>query len=103
MDYSATIQDADNPAGASPWGSPGPSPEHSRTGFRGGSEPPSSPYQGFGSQAPSNGLTRESDEEGFGAGEHEYRRPDTASTVSACRCPAGRGQDRDDTRRPAGR
>ena len=80
MDYSATLHDDDHPAGASPWASPG-SPQHSRT-FSGAVDPPSSPYRGFGSQTSSNGLANEHDRGGEGF-EHEYRRPDTASTSSA--------------------
>lgn len=83
MDYSASINDADHPAGASPWGSsPGSSPQHHRTTFSGANaEPPLSPPR-FGSQNSNNGLTHDYDEGGFGASDGEYRRPDTASTVS---------------------
>ena len=82
MDYSATLHDDEHPAGASPWGSPG-SPQTSRT-FSAATDPPSLQYRDFVSQTPSDGLAHEQEhgEGGFGSGEHEYRRPDTASTVS---------------------
>ncbi|GAB1316691.1 Vacuolar protein sorting-associated protein 17 [Madurella fahalii] len=77
MDYSASINDPDHPVGASPWGnSPSSSPRQSRTGL-GPSEPPSSPFR-YPSRSSNNGL----DDGGFGASDTEYRRPDTASTVS---------------------
>lgn len=82
MDYSASIHDADHPAEASPWGnSPSSSPRHNRTAFASSitSEPPVSPFR-YPSQTSNTGL---SDEGGFGAGDSDYRRPDTASTVSA--------------------
>ena len=83
MDYS---HDPENPAGASPWGSPATSPQHTRTTFTSSTTdvPPPAFGGGFTSQASSNGLAPEHDEGGFGVGahEHEYRRPDTASTVS---------------------
>lgn len=81
MDYGASINDSDNPAGASPWGnSPQSSPRHNRTDFGAiGGEPPAFP-----SQVSSNGSTTEQDDGGFGSGEADYRRPTTASsTVSA--------------------
>lgn len=83
MDYSASIHDAEHPAEASPWGSPGPSPKHNRTAFASNTEPSQSAYQPFGSNSSSNGLAHEQDEGGFDSGEHDYRRPDTASTESA--------------------
>jgi hypothetical protein len=76
MDYSASLHDAEHPAGASPWGSPS-SPEHNRASFT--PAEPQSPYRSFGS---SNGLAHEQEEGGFGHGEQDYQRPDTASTVS---------------------
>jgi hypothetical protein len=82
MDYGASINDAENPAGASPWGnSPQSSPRHNRTNFsQVGGAPPLSSFP----QTSSNGLGAEHDDGGFGGGETEYRRPDTASsTVSA--------------------
>lgn len=80
MDYSASIDDPDHPVEASPWGnSPSSTPQHNRTGFAsnitglaGEDDAPGSPFS-------SNGLH---DEGGFGGGDTEYRRPDTASTVS---------------------
>ena len=49
MDYSSSVNDVENPAGASPWGSsPTPSPQHTRTSFNpsSGDAPPSpSPYR----------------------------------------------------------
>ncbi len=81
MDYSASIHDADHSADASPWGnSPSSSPRADRTTF--GSitaDPPASPFR-YPSQSPGNGLQ---DDGGFGASDAEFRRPDTASTVSA--------------------
>ncbi|KAK3324593.1 hypothetical protein B0T19DRAFT_233244 [Cercophora scortea] len=83
MDYSSSIHEADrDPAGASPWGSPGSSPRPNRTSFGAAiaaAEPPASPFR-YPSQTSSNGL---SEDDGFGPAESEYRRPDTASTVSA--------------------
>lgn len=77
MDYSASINDPEHPAEASPWGnSPSSSPRHNRTAFNSiAGEPPSSPFR----QSSNNGL---SDDDGFGASDTEYRRPDTASTAS---------------------
>jgi len=77
MDYSASINDPEHPAEASPWGnSPSSSPRHNRTAYNSlAGEPPSSPFR----QSSNNGL---SDDDGFGASDTEYRRPDTASTVS---------------------
>lgn len=85
MDYSASINDADNPVGPSPWGnSPESSPRPNRTNFGalGSEPPPSSPFP-FASQAGNNGLAAGPEEGGFGAGETNYTRPDTASTTSA--------------------
>ena len=81
MDYSASIHDPEHPVDDSPWGNLPSSPsQQSRTGFAsnitgltGEGDAPGSP---FGS---SNGLQYEG---GFGAGDNEYRRPGTASTVS---------------------
>lgn len=77
MDYSASINDSEHPAEASPWGnSPSSSPRHNRTAFGAlVGDPPSSPFP----SASNNGLH---DDGGFGASDTEYRRPDTASTVS---------------------
>ena len=81
MDYSTSINDPEHPAGASPWGnSPVSSPQHNRTAFGAAAgEPPNSPFQ-YPPQSPNNGLQ---DEGGFGSANSEYRRPGTASTVSA--------------------
>ncbi|KAK0712240.1 hypothetical protein B0T21DRAFT_352480 [Apiosordaria backusii] len=87
MDYSASIQD-DHAAEASPWdNSPSSSPRQDRSGFdssiaglTGDAPPsPSSPYR-FPSHGSNNGLQ---DDGGFGASDTDYKRPDTASTVSA--------------------
>ncbi|KAK4180834.1 putative vacuolar protein sorting-associated protein 17 [Triangularia setosa] len=89
MDYSASIQD-DHAAEASPWGnSPSSSPRQDRSGFGSsiagltGDAPPS-PYR-FPSSSSNNGLH---DDGGFGASDSDYKRPDTASTVSAGDTPA---------------
>ncbi|KAK4450752.1 putative vacuolar protein sorting-associated protein 17 [Podospora aff. communis PSN243] len=81
MDYSASIHDAEHPAEASPWGnSPGSSPRHNRATFGAiASEPPTSPF-GYPAQNPQDALT---DDGGFGATDPGFRRPDTASTISA--------------------
>ncbi|ROW09422.1 hypothetical protein VMCG_02260 [Cytospora schulzeri] len=82
MDYSASIQDADHPAGASPWGSsPVSSPQAHRTTFGAvAAEAPASPTP-FDSQIPNNGFGASHDE-GFGAPDHGYERPGTAASVS---------------------
>jgi hypothetical protein len=83
MDYSASIQD-DNHVEGDPWGSPNSSPRQNRTGFGASiasltGDIPEASYQ-YPSQNSSNGLG----DGGFGgSNEHEYRRPDTASTDSA--------------------
>lgn len=86
MDYSASINDTEHPAGDSPWGnSPVPSPQANRTTFGAASGgPPSSPPV-FGSpQISGNGFGPEHDDDGgFGSPEQPYgARPGTASTVS---------------------
>lgn len=92
MDYSTSIHDADNPAGASPWGSsPVSSPQHARTSsFPTTSDVPPSPTP-FRSNAPGAGY-----EDTMGGGgyqrpessagtdsvaESDGRRPDTAESV----------------------
>ena len=94
MDYSSSIHDADNPAGASPWGSsPVPSPQHARTSSfpTSGDVPPSPiPYDptaqtagysnediigGGGYQRPESSTGTDSVTESDG------RRPDTAESV----------------------
>ncbi|AEO70875.1 uncharacterized protein THITE_2122709 [Thermothielavioides terrestris NRRL 8126] len=84
MDYSSSIHDPDHPAEASPWGnSPSSSPRHNRTSYGPlAGEPPASPFR---YPVSNNGLN---DEGGFGASDTEYRRPDTASTVSQATEPA---------------
>ncbi|CAG8957337.1 hypothetical protein HYFRA_00010761 [Hymenoscyphus fraxineus] len=68
MDYSTSIHDADNPAGASPWGSsPVSSPRHVRTSSYGASDP-SSPIQ-----YTRNGSYSQDE----GAEEANYSRPDS--------------------------
>ncbi len=92
MDYSTSIHDADNPAGASPWGSsPVSSPQHARTSsFPTVGEIPPSPtpfssntsgagYEdtvgGTGYQRPESSAGTES------VAESDGRRPDTAESV----------------------
>lgn len=76
MDYSATINDVEDPAGASPWGnSPASSPRTSRTGF--GTltgEPPSSPFRA--NSQTSNGPGQPV------ASADDSQRPGTATTAS---------------------
>ncbi|KUI55090.1 Vacuolar protein sorting-associated protein 17 [Cytospora mali] len=83
MDYSASIQDADHPAGGSPWGnSPASSPQAHRTTFGAvADEAPASPTP-FGSQIPSNGFAATQDEGGFGATDHGFERPGTSNSVA---------------------
>ena len=74
MDYSQTIHDADDPAGASPWGnSPASSPARGPSHFDPvTAEPPPFRYQ------TSNGLAQEQT-----IPEHEgFQRPNTATTTS---------------------
>jgi len=84
MDYSSSIHDADNPAGASPWGSsPVASPQHPRiSSFPGGGDVPTSPIPyGVQSNAPSYAQ-----EDTIGGG--SYARPDSsAGTDSATERP----------------
>ncbi|CZS96829.1 related to vacuolar protein sorting-associated protein [Rhynchosporium agropyri] len=80
MDYSASIHDADNPAGASPWGSsPVPSPRHARTSsFPTTSEASPSPTP-YSSNRPNAGYSNEDIIGGGG-----YQRPESsAGTDSA--------------------
>lgn len=71
MDYSSSIQEADDPVTGSPWGnSPGSSPQANRTGFGNlTGDPPSSPFGRLNTQASSNG-------------EGDGQRPGTATTAS---------------------
>lgn len=74
MDYSASIHEADDPAGASPWGnSPASSPRTNRQAFSslGEERPPM-----FNAQ-PSNGFEREAPEQDEG-----FQRPGTGTTAS---------------------
>ncbi|KAH8836727.1 hypothetical protein MCOR27_001428 [Pyricularia oryzae] len=82
MDYSSSINEADNPHGASPWGSPGTSPQHNRTTFNAAATAAPPPtYQSF--EAASNGLGVPEDEGGFGDTDTGFARPSTASTAAA--------------------
>lgn len=80
MDYSASIQDADHPAGASPWGSsPASSPQAQRTNFGAvAAEPPASPTP-FDTPISRNGFGA-AHEGGFEAPEHGFERPGTAES-----------------------
>ena len=83
MDYSTSIHDAEHPAEVSPWGnSPNSSPRPNRTTFDANitADVPASPFR-LPSQT-STTIPVLPDEGGFGVGETEYRRPDTASTDS---------------------
>ena len=94
MDYSSSVHDADNPAGASPWGSsPTPSPHHSRTTFgsTGGDAPESPPpYTGhrsngsYGSEASADFMRSEGS--GSISGQDiggDVQRPDAAVPIQA--------------------
>lgn len=83
MDYSASIHDADHPAGPSPWGnSPASSPQANRTTFEALAGEPSPSPPTFESQISGNGFAAEHDDGGFGSPDNGFRRPGTASTVS---------------------
>lgn len=73
MDYSTTINDVEDPAGASPWGSsPASSPRTSRTGFGAlTGDPPASPFRA--NPQTSNGPSLAGD---------DSQRPGTATTAS---------------------
>ncbi|KJZ79249.1 hypothetical protein HIM_01400 [Hirsutella minnesotensis 3608] len=73
MDYGASMHEADDPAGASPWvNSPLSSPQHNRGGFENvSSDPPAFPY----TPQDSNGLDKGGEPGGF-------RRPGTAGAES---------------------
>lgn len=75
MDYSQTMHDADDPAGASPWGnSPATSPARNTTHFDPiTTDPPPFRYQ------PSSGLSREHS----ATGTDEFQAPSTQGTTSA--------------------
>lgn len=102
MDYSASINDAENPAGASPWGSPTGSPQHPR--------PVTFPSRDIVSPTPYNpdqtdsatysqeeimgtGGFRPDSSAGVSVSDVESRRPDTAeSTPSDAETHQGFGQ-----------
>lgn len=88
MDYTASIHDADHPAGASPWGnSPTSSPQADRTTFSAvGGDPPASPPP-FGS--PSNGFEGSHDDT-------DFARPRTASTISEGDTETGATEDEEE-------
>lgn len=74
MDYSTSINDADNPAAASPWdSSPVSSPRHVRTSSYGASGEPPSPIH-YGTSQSANGSYSQDE----GTGEHNYSRPDSS-------------------------
>lgn len=95
MDYSSSIHDADNPAGASPWSSsPVASPQHARTSSfpTSGEVPPSpTPYStsnsghtGFSGDDTLGGGSYQRPESSAGTesvAESDGRRPDTADSV----------------------
>jgi hypothetical protein len=94
MDYSSSVHDADNLAGASPWGSsPTPSPHHSRTSFGPtGGDAPGSPtqYRGhqsngsYGSEASADFMRSEGS--GSISGQdisEDVQRPDAAVPIQA--------------------
>lgn len=87
MDYSSSIHDGENPAGASPWGSsPVASPQASQTTFGAidGQGPGTSPAFG----APGNSFEADQDDE-------ECGRPRTASTTSDDDTRTGETEDED--------
>ncbi|KAK1755832.1 putative vacuolar protein sorting-associated protein 17 [Echria macrotheca] len=93
MDYSASIHDVEQAAEASPWGnSPSSSPRQNRETFGPLADPPANPFR-YPSQTSNNGL---SDDGGFGPSDGDFRRPDTASTVSAAESVQG-SQSQDST------
>ncbi|CZR64081.1 related to vacuolar protein sorting-associated protein [Phialocephala subalpina] len=95
MDYSSSIHDADNPAGASPWGSsPVASPQHAKTSsFPTSSEVPPSPtpystsnsgHTGFSGDDTLGGGSYQRPESSAGTesvAESDGRRPDTADSI----------------------
>ncbi|EDN93550.1 hypothetical protein SS1G_09417 [Sclerotinia sclerotiorum 1980 UF-70] len=104
MDYSASINDADNPAGASPWGSsPTSSPQPPRTSTFPSrdivSPTPYNPDQSGGAGYPqedmigAGGFNRPDSSAGVSVSDVESRRPDTAgSTQSDAEAHQGTGQ-----------
>ena len=94
MDYSASINDVDNPAGASPWGSsPAASPQHPRTSTfptRDISSPtpysPNPPGSASYSQEDvmgAGGFNRPDSSAGVSVSDVESRRPDTAESTQS--------------------
>jgi hypothetical protein len=94
MDYTTSINDADNPAGASPWGSsPVASPRHVRNSSYGNSGEPPSPTPHSTNQAANGGFARGETIAGGGynrpesstgtgsATDSESHRPDTAEST----------------------
>jgi hypothetical protein len=93
MDYSTSINDADNPAGASPWGSsPVASPRHVRNSSYGNSGEPPSPIPYNPNQTSNGGFARDEAtaggynrlESSIGTGsatESDSHRPDTAEST----------------------
>ncbi|GAP82626.1 putative PX domain-containing protein [Rosellinia necatrix] len=77
MDYRSPIQDDEHPAGASPWGSPPPTPQRNASNYNpiSGSQSPA-PYQ-YGSREAGNGFA--SEDPGIDA----FRRPNTASSTAS--------------------
>lgn len=109
MDYSTSINESDNPAGASPWGSsPVASPRHVRNSSFGNSGEPPSPIPYGTNQAVNGGFARDATtavgsynrpESSAGTGsvtDSENHRPDTAEsthqTHSAQSTPGQQGQ-----------
>jgi len=83
MDYTASINDADNPAAASPWGtSPTASPKHARTSSYPTSEGPSSPTPY--SSHPTGRYGHDDDLGGT------YNRPESSAGDSTAASDAGR-------------
>lgn len=92
MDYSTSINDVDNPAGPSPWGSsPVASPRHARdSSFGASSHPPESPTPYSTGQSGNGSYSRPESSAGTDTGTESvtesdvHSRPDTApSTQSA--------------------
>jgi len=93
MDYSSTIHDPDNPAGASPWGSsPAASPQHSKTSAFPARDTPPSPtlYStnpiGNAGYLPEDimgggGYNRPESSAGISVSDSDGRRPDTAESI----------------------
>ena len=93
MDYSSTIHDPENPAGASPWGSsPAASPQHPRTSAFPARDTPPSPTlyspnpignAGFSHEdiMGGGGYNRPESSAGISVSDSDGRRPDTAESV----------------------